>query len=299
MIGNCIAPRQAGPEVLALLKDDEFLAFMSMGRLWDVSQSVAGAIQLLGNLVSPPFFEKETRSKDAAASFFLTVIWPRFQDILPYRMPSCIVQLDQHKMVCIQEVQNLRNGVRYPGLSLVEAVEQSIQNRNNWNVKPKRPRRPRISSGGKKAAEKEAKAAQKELGKRRDNTSKGSSGGTKASSHENVLGAILHFDFCKRDIRIIVRADFRLPTVMSGKMHNNLIDVTFNSVHVNSQPLHSNLAVNTILPHCLPVPLQLLDDVLRGLLVDDDLFAEARNLSLQHRDAQLVALNWLHNSHDS
>jgi hypothetical protein len=42
-----------------------------------------------------------------------------------------------------------------------------------------------------KTAEKEAKAAQKELGKRRDNTSKGSSGGTKAKttvggSHENV-----------------------------------------------------------------------------------------------------------------
>ncbi|KAJ7732100.1 hypothetical protein B0H14DRAFT_2639932 [Mycena olivaceomarginata] len=70
MNGNCIAPRQAGPEVLALLKDDEFLAFMSMGGLWDVSQSVVGAIQLPGNLVSQPFFEKETRSKDAAASFF-------------------------------------------------------------------------------------------------------------------------------------------------------------------------------------------------------------------------------------
>jgi hypothetical protein len=42
-----------------------------------------------------------------------------------------------------------------------------------------------------KAAEKEVKAAQNELGKRRDNTSKGSSGGTKAKttvggSHENV-----------------------------------------------------------------------------------------------------------------
>jgi hypothetical protein len=46
MNGNCIAPRQAGPEVLALLKDDEFLAFMSMGGLWDVSQSGACSIWL-------------------------------------------------------------------------------------------------------------------------------------------------------------------------------------------------------------------------------------------------------------
>jgi hypothetical protein len=43
---NCIAPRQAGPEVLALLKDNEFLAFMSMGGLWDVSQSGAWSIWL-------------------------------------------------------------------------------------------------------------------------------------------------------------------------------------------------------------------------------------------------------------
>jgi hypothetical protein len=42
---------------------------------------VAGAIKLPGNLVSQPFFEKETRSKDVAASFFLTVIWPRFRGL--------------------------------------------------------------------------------------------------------------------------------------------------------------------------------------------------------------------------
>jgi hypothetical protein len=43
---NCIAPCQAVPEVLALLKDNEFLAFMSMGGLWDVSQSGVWSIWL-------------------------------------------------------------------------------------------------------------------------------------------------------------------------------------------------------------------------------------------------------------
>jgi hypothetical protein len=37
--GSHIAPRQAGREVLALLKDEEFLAFMSMGGLWDACKS--------------------------------------------------------------------------------------------------------------------------------------------------------------------------------------------------------------------------------------------------------------------
>ncbi|KAJ7699396.1 hypothetical protein B0H14DRAFT_3653092 [Mycena olivaceomarginata] len=192
------------------------------------------------------------------------------------------------------EVQNLCSGVRYPGLSLVEAVERSIQNREQLEHEAKAAEEAKDLERREKAAEKEAKAAQKELGKRRDNTSKGSSGGTKAKTTEaavtKTLGAIPHLDFYKRDIRIVVRANFQLPTVMSGKMHNDLIDMTFNSVHVNSQPLHSSLAVNTILPHCLPVLLQLLDDVLCGLLFDDDLFADAGNLSLQHRDAQLVAL---------
>lgn len=37
--GNKIAPRQAGPEVLALLEDDEFLRFMSMEGLTERSKS--------------------------------------------------------------------------------------------------------------------------------------------------------------------------------------------------------------------------------------------------------------------
>jgi hypothetical protein len=37
--GNNIPPRQAGPEVLALLQDQEFLGFMSMNGLTAESQS--------------------------------------------------------------------------------------------------------------------------------------------------------------------------------------------------------------------------------------------------------------------
>ncbi|KAJ7840547.1 hypothetical protein B0H14DRAFT_3140495 [Mycena olivaceomarginata] len=374
MNGNCIAPRQAGPEVLALLKDDEFLAFMSMGRLWNVPQSgihmpIVGSVPscwgdtTAGKLGITTLLRKGDKVQRCRSIVLLNGDLAEIS-----RMPLCTVQLDQHKMVAFKvlqerkktdrfenevthtvepndcfvnlaqlrsatEVQNLCSGVRYPGLSLVEAVEQSIQNWEKLEREAKAAEEAKDLERREKAAEKEAKAVQKELGKRRDNTSKGSSGGTKAKTTggrqsrkracEEVdrdyaeggeeleyrlrpsksrggqeLGAILHLDFRKSDIRIIVQADFRLPTVMSRKMHNNLIDMTFNSIHPNSQPSHLNLAVNAILPHCLPVPLQLLDDALRGLLVDDDLFAEAGNLGLQHRDAQLVALKWLHDSRD-
>jgi hypothetical protein len=92
-------------------------------------------------LVSQPFFEKETRSKDASivllngdlAEISRFVIYHKDHkscvrrveeilievdtetvlgilispcvigpDILPYRMPSCTVQLDQHKMVAFK-----------------------------------------------------------------------------------------------------------------------------------------------------------------------------------------------------
>ncbi|KAJ7301394.1 hypothetical protein DFH08DRAFT_978799 [Mycena albidolilacea] len=234
-------------------------------------------------------------------------------------MPSCTVHLDQHKMVAFKKLvlqerkktDRLENEVTHTVepddcfnlaqlRSATEVQSLCSGNREQLEREAKAAEEAKDLERREKAAEKEAKAAQKELGKRRDNTSKGSSGGTKVKTTVGrQLGAILHLDFRKRDIRIVVRAHFRLPTVMSGKMHNDLIDVAFNSVHANSQPSHSNLAVNKILPHCLPVPLQLSDYVLRGLLVDGDLFAEAGNLSLQHRDAQLVALKWLHDSQDT
>jgi hypothetical protein len=52
--GNRISPRQAGPEVLALLEDEEFLRFMSMEGLTDKSKSGEFFLDLIyavGNMI--------------------------------------------------------------------------------------------------------------------------------------------------------------------------------------------------------------------------------------------------------
>ncbi|KAF7364704.1 hypothetical protein MVEN_00340200 [Mycena venus] len=293
MYGNHIAPRQAGPEVLALLKDDEFRAFMSMGGLWDVSRSgihmpvvgsfpgcwndtTAGKLGIatllregdkvqrcrsivlvngdLAEISRFVIYRKDHKScvgqvkeilievdTDTVLGILISpcVIGP---NILPYRMPSCTVQLDQHTMVAFKElvcainvnhncaahrcqtartrrvfqerkktdhfenevthtiepndcfvnlaqlrsateVQNLRSGVRYPGLSLVEAIEQSIQNREQLEREAKAAEEAKDLERREKAAGKEAKAVQKELAKQRGNASKGSSGGKRVKAN--------------------------------------------------------------------------------------------------------------------
>ncbi|KAJ7792011.1 hypothetical protein B0H13DRAFT_1747118 [Mycena leptocephala] len=140
--GNNIPPRQAGPEVLALLQDQEFLGFMSMNGLTAESQSVAACpwlhteagklgistllrqgdkVQRCRSLTLPNgdkveitkyvIYRREGRSRvgrveeilvepetDSVLGILLSAceIGP---DILPYRLPSCTVQLDQRLMI--------------------------------------------------------------------------------------------------------------------------------------------------------------------------------------------------------
>ncbi|KAJ6452472.1 hypothetical protein C8R45DRAFT_1223516 [Mycena sanguinolenta] len=284
MDGNRIAPRQAGPEVLALLKDDKFLAFMSMTGLWDVSKSgthlplvgsapctwsdtTAGKlginsllrdghkvqrcrsiVLLNGDLVEISRFvmyRKNHTSHVGRVEEILIEVDTDIvlgtlissckigSDVLPYKMPSCTVQSTQHEMIAFKElvcainvnhncaahqcpttrtrrvfqerkqtdhfenevthtepndcfvnlaqlrsaaeVQTMRSHVRYPGLPLLEAVEQSIQNRERIEREAKAAEEAKELERQEKAAEKAAKAdraAQKERAKQRGNTSR-------------------------------------------------------------------------------------------------------------------------------
>ncbi|KAF8171202.1 hypothetical protein K438DRAFT_1613188, partial [Mycena galopus ATCC 62051] len=289
--GNRIAPRQAGREVLALLNDEEFLAFMSMG----VYMPVAGAVPCpWGNTMAGKLgYSSLLRVGDEVqqcrsiilpnadvAEISRFVIYRRDQkscigrveeilveletdtvlgilvlpciigpDILPYGLPSCIVQLDRHQMVAFKslvcavnvnhncaahqcqttrtrrvfqerqltdklehevnhtvephdcflnlaqlrsatEVQKFRSGSRFPGLSLVDTIEQSIQNRERLEREAKEAegakeaeRQQRAVEKQTKAAEKQAKATQKELAE------KGPSGSKKAKVNSGARPA--------------------------------------------------------------------------------------------------------------
>ncbi|KAJ7463932.1 hypothetical protein FB451DRAFT_1491960 [Mycena latifolia] len=142
-------------------------------------------------------------------------------DILPYRLPSCKVQLDCRQMISFKElicavnvnhncaahrckitlarqviqerqktehfenevnhavepndcflnlaqlrsatdVQKLRSGARFPGLSLTDAIEQSIHNRERLEREAKEAEQTKDAERQEKAAEREIRAAEKE-----------------------------------------------------------------------------------------------------------------------------------------
>ncbi|KAJ7308592.1 hypothetical protein DFH08DRAFT_944451 [Mycena albidolilacea] len=132
--GNETPPRQAGPEVLALLKDDEFLGFMSMGGLSEESRS--------GNFYIPLPYEKLKYFRSShAPSRGITVETSKFvvyrkdgkscvgrveeillkpelevslgiliskckigPDVLPYGLPACTMQVDERCMIAFEEL---------------------------------------------------------------------------------------------------------------------------------------------------------------------------------------------------
>lgn len=169
--GNSIAPRQAGPEVLALLNDEEFVGFMSMDGLRDESKSgehfnILRAQTLQSHIISgvhmplvgtAPCPWKDTTAGNLGIPTLLrqgdqvqrcrSLILPNGDkaeisryviyrkdgtscvgrveeilvepgtdavlgvliaacrvgpDILPYRLPACTVQLDQHLMIAFK-----------------------------------------------------------------------------------------------------------------------------------------------------------------------------------------------------
>ncbi|KAF7354451.1 hypothetical protein MVEN_01134200 [Mycena venus] len=111
--GNFIAPRQAGLEVLALLNDEEFLAFMSMGGLWDVFicqlwvlYRVPEMIQWPENWVSSAFWVRETRCNGVEAYEKLASGASRkFSSSWKLTgLPSSTVALDRHQMVAFKEL---------------------------------------------------------------------------------------------------------------------------------------------------------------------------------------------------
>ncbi|KAJ7719255.1 hypothetical protein B0H14DRAFT_3098620 [Mycena olivaceomarginata] len=192
--GNHIAPRQAGPEVLALLNDEEFLGYMSMTGLLVLTNSDKIEISkyliyrkgggLCVGRAEEILVELET---DSVIGILISacLIGP---DVMPYRLPSCTLQGNQRLMVAFNElvcavnvnhncaahqckmtltrrviqerqrtdrfenevnhavepndcflnlaqlrsamdVQHFRSRTRFPGLSLQDAIEKSIENK--------------------------------------------------------------------------------------------------------------------------------------------------------------------------
>ncbi|KAJ7808632.1 hypothetical protein B0H14DRAFT_3091039 [Mycena olivaceomarginata] len=240
--GNHIAPRQAGPEVLALLNDEEFLGYMSMTGLSNTNKSVRRA---LGPIPQPQNTESQrcrslvlTNGDKIEISKYLIyrkggglcvgraeeilveletdsvigilisacLIGP---DVMPYCLPSCTLQENQRLMVAFNElvcavnvnhncaahqckmtltrrvvqerqrtdrfenevnhavepndcflnlaqlrsatdVQHFRSRTRFPGLSLQDAIEKSIENKARLEREAKEPQAAKASRGKKR-----------------------------------------------------------------------------------------------------------------------------------------------------
>jgi hypothetical protein len=65
-----------------------------------------------------------------------------------------------------------RSGLRFPGLSLVDAIEQSIANKERLEREAREAEAAKETERQEKAAEKEARAAEKELGPARNSSKK-------------------------------------------------------------------------------------------------------------------------------
>ncbi|KAJ7480506.1 hypothetical protein B0H11DRAFT_2157896 [Mycena galericulata] len=228
--GNNILPRQAGPEVLALLQDPQFLRFMSMDGLMSVHLPFVQRCRSLslpnGDVVQISkyvIYRKDEKScvgrieeilVEVETDAVLGILISRCHigpDILPYRLPSCKVQLDDHciiafkELICavnvnhncaahnckttltrqvIQErrktdhfenevnhtvqphdcflnlaqlrsatdVQKFRSATRFPGLSLTDAIEQSIFNRERLERETKEAEEAKETERQEKAA---------------------------------------------------------------------------------------------------------------------------------------------------
>lgn len=119
---------------------------------------------------------------------------------------DCFVNLAQLRSAT--EVQKFRSGFRFPGLSLVDAIEQSIQNRERMERETKEAeeakeaeRQQKASERLAKAAEKQAKATRKELA----TSEKGPNGGKKSKVNS---GAHLAKEKGKKRKREEVDRDF-------------------------------------------------------------------------------------------
>ncbi|KAJ6618149.1 hypothetical protein B0H10DRAFT_2164261 [Mycena sp. CBHHK59/15] len=281
--GRSVAPRQAGPEVLAMSEDEEFLWFMSMEGLTDRSRSgvvpcpwrdtMAGMLRItsllhqgekvqrcqsliLANEDKIEISKYVIYRKDGAScigrveeilvepdtdTVVGAIVSPCKigEDILPYRLPSCRVHADQRLMIafkvracellgilstyCAQElicavnvnhncaahackttltrrvvqerrqtdhfenevthttepndcflnlaqlrsatdVQQFRSALRFPGLSLVEAIEQSIENKERLEREVKLAEAAKEAEQQERAAGKQARATESEHG---------------------------------------------------------------------------------------------------------------------------------------
>ncbi|KAF7334908.1 hypothetical protein MVEN_02240500 [Mycena venus] len=115
--GRSIAPRQAGPEILAMLEDEEFLRFMSMEGLTARSTSEPN---------------------------------------------DCFLNLAQLRSAT--GAQQFRSALRFPGLSLDEAIEQSIENKERLEREAKLAEAAKEAERQEKAAGKQARATESERG---------------------------------------------------------------------------------------------------------------------------------------
>ncbi|KAJ7348328.1 hypothetical protein DFH08DRAFT_1000016 [Mycena albidolilacea] len=273
--GRNVAPRQAGPEVLAMLEDEEFIRFMSIEGLTDRSlrsgfymplvgvapcpwrDTIAGMLHIssllhqgkkvqrcrslvLANEDKIEISKYVIYRKDGASCVgrveeilvepdtdtvvgAVVSVCKIGEDILPYRLPSCRVHADQRLMIAFKElicavnvnhncavhackttltrrivqerrqtdhfenevthttepddcflnlaqlrsatdVQQFRSALRLPGLSLVEAIEQLIENKERLEREAKLAEAAKEGERQKKAAGKQARATESERG---------------------------------------------------------------------------------------------------------------------------------------
>ncbi|KAJ7829161.1 hypothetical protein B0H14DRAFT_2594206 [Mycena olivaceomarginata] len=255
-ICNHIAPRQAGCEVLALLNDEEFLAFMLMNGLWDACKSgvhmpVVGAAPCPWNdtMARKSGFLSlcmwETRCNGVKASSFPTEMWLRSRGALrkflsnwkltrcleywvnPASLVQIFFRIDCRHAACswmgtkwlhssrakrllcesgTTEVQKFRSSSRFPGLSLVDAIEQSIRNQERLERETKEAEEAKEAEQQQKAAERQTKAAEKQAkATQKECAEKGRSGSKKTKAN---LGAHLATEKDKKHKQDEVDLDF-------------------------------------------------------------------------------------------
>ncbi|KAJ7181855.1 hypothetical protein C8R46DRAFT_1313390 [Mycena filopes] len=191
--GNRIAPRQAGPEVLALLDDEEFRGFMSMTGLAEASKSDALPYRLPSCIVQPhrcvmiAFTEVQctvnVNHNCAAHQCKTTLTRPVIQErrqttrfeneVVHTTEPNdCFLNLAQLRNAT--DVQCFRSGARYPDLPLAEVIEQSVRIKERLERETKDTEAAKEVERIEKAQGKEAKAKAKEHGtaKKADGPSK-------------------------------------------------------------------------------------------------------------------------------
>ncbi|KAJ7469074.1 hypothetical protein FB451DRAFT_1177070 [Mycena latifolia] len=177
--GDSIPPRQAGAEVLALLEDEQFLKFMSMDGLKAESKAVGTApcpwpgtdTRKLGisslvregdkELVCAVNVNHNCAANHCEIALTRRVLQERrrtkrFENEVSHAVEpnDCVLNLAQLRSAT--DVQKSRSDARFPGLSLAEAIEASIRNKE------------RLEQNAKEAEEaKELERQEKEQGKQK------------------------------------------------------------------------------------------------------------------------------------